>query len=62
MEIVAKCRREAAKMFGLVLKHYGILKHLGGTPCCVKVLLKLCNDNVGQCFKLWDAEDIKDLC
>ena len=40
IEIVAKSRREAAKIFGLVLKHYSILKHLGGILCCVEVVLK----------------------
>ena len=59
MGIVAKSRREAVKMFGLVLKHYGILKYLGGFLCCVKAVLKekSCSDTYGQCFKLWDAED-----
>ena len=50
MEIVAKSRREAVKMFGLVLKHYGIL-YLGGIPCGVKVVFKQksCSDTYGQC-------------
>ena len=53
---MASTRWEAAKLYGLYLKHSGILKHLGGTPCRVQV--KMCtsaNDHLGQCFKLWDA-------
>ncbi len=58
MEIAAKCRREAAKLYGLLLKHHGLLKHLGRTPCLVKIVLKgNTNDSHGQCFKLWDAGD-----
>ncbi len=40
MEIAAKCRREAAKLYGLLLKHHSLLKHLGRTPCLVKIVLK----------------------
>ena len=53
---MASTRREEAKLYGLHLKHSGILKHLGRTPCRVQV--KMCtsaNDHLGQCFKLWDA-------
>ena len=53
--IMASTRREAAKLYGLYLKHSGILKHLGGTPCRVQVKISMSNDHLGQCFKLWDA-------
>ena len=51
-EIVANSRREAAKLYGLVLKHN--LKHLGGIPCRFQVVQKgNDNDHPDQCFKLW---------
>ena len=54
--VVASSRREAAKLYGLYLKHSGILKHLGGNPCCVRVKISAsANDHLGQCFKLWDT-------
>ena len=56
MSIAAVGRREAAKLYGLVLKHFGLLKHLGGNPCRVQVVKKgNDHDSPGQCFKLWDA-------
>ena len=54
--VMASSRREAAKLYGLYLKHSGILKRLGGTPCRVRVKISAsANDHLGQCFKLWDA-------
>ena len=45
------------KLFCLVLKHCGLLKHLGGIPCRVQVIQKRNYDHPGQCFKLCNAGD-----
>ena len=57
LTITGKCRREAAKLYGLVLDHTGILKNLGDEPCCVRVQLAKNLDERGQHFKLWRATD-----
>ena len=56
LKIMANTSREAAKLYGLYLKHSGSLTKLGGIPCCVRVLqFSVVNDHLGQCFKLWDT-------
>ncbi|XP_028396961.1 uncharacterized protein LOC114520904 isoform X2 [Dendronephthya gigantea] len=56
LKVMASTRREAAKLYGLYLKHSGILKHLSGNPCHVRVKISSSvTDHLGQCFKLWDA-------
>ena len=40
INIVAKSMREAAKLYGLVLKHQGVLKPLGHPQCEVNVATK----------------------
>ena len=57
LEIYCKSSREAAKMYGIVLSHCGILDNLSGDPCVVNVsehgmLLK----ETHQTFKLWRTE------
>ena len=55
--IAAKSRREAAKLYGLVLDHSGMLHNMGDEPCCVRVQLVEKLDERGQHFKLWRATD-----
>jgi hypothetical protein len=56
IKLAAKSRREATKLYGLLLHHHGFLKNLGGSPCCVAVKQAgNSNDTTGQCFKLWNA-------
>ena len=40
INIIAKSMRKAAKLYGLVLKHRGVLKPLGHLPCEVNVATK----------------------
>ena len=57
LEIAAKSRREAVKLYGLILHHRGILNHLGGEPCCVAVKLAGHSTDDGQFFKFWRAAE-----
>lgn len=59
MSVAAKTRREAAKLYGLVLRHRGILNPVaGGSPCIVNVREVGNNsDDQGQTFKAWFTED-----
>ena len=57
-KIVAKTRREAAKLYGLVLHHQGVLKPLGGQACVIQVEeTSNPNDSPGQSFRAWNAGD-----
>ncbi|KAJ7371615.1 hypothetical protein OS493_024292 [Desmophyllum pertusum] len=53
-KIVAKTRREAAKLYGLVLHHRGKLRALGDRPCVIQVEENIPNLN-GQSFRAWNA-------
>lgn len=53
MNIVARNQREATKLYGLVLKHRGLLKPLGGLPCVITVK-EYESDKRGQSYKVWD--------
>ena len=53
-KIVAKTRREAAKLYGLVLHHRGKLRALGDRPCVIQVEENIPNSN-GQSFRAWNA-------
>ena len=53
MTIVSKTRREAAKLYGLVLYHHGLLRALGEWPC---VIVVEDNKGNGQSFRAWNAE------
>lgn len=55
--VATKSRREAAKLYGLVLHHKGILNKLGGDPCYVRVQESENLDERGQYFKLWSATE-----
>ena len=44
VNIAAKSMREAAKLYGLVLKHRGTLRPLGHPPCEVNVVIKQPNN------------------
>ena len=57
INIAAKSMREAAKFYGLVLKHQGTLKPLGHPPCEVNVVTKQPNNHKEKRFKLWNAEN-----
>ena len=57
INIAAKTRREAVKLYGLVLHHKGVLRKLGSDPCCVRVQLADNLNERGQFFKLWCAEE-----
>ena len=57
LTITGKCRREAAKLYGLVLDHIGILNNMGDEPCRVRVQLAKNLDERGQYFKLWRVTD-----
>ena len=37
MTLVAKSRREATKLCGLCLDHYGVLNDITGAPCIIEV-------------------------
>ncbi|KAJ7386902.1 hypothetical protein OS493_006936 [Desmophyllum pertusum] len=53
-KIVAKTRREAAKLYGLVLHHRGKLRALGDRPCVIQVEENIPNSN-GQSYRAWNA-------
>ena len=58
MDIMAKNQQEATKLYGLVLRHKGFLKPLGGLP--YEVTLMECHyesDRRGQTYKMWDNKD-----
>lgn len=57
INVAAQSRREAAKLYGLVLNHSGALNKMGGDPCCVRVQLAENLDERGQYFKLWSAAE-----
>ena len=58
MDIMAKNQREATKLYGLVLRHKGFLKPLGGLPCEVTVMkCHYGSDRRGQTYKVWDNKD-----
>ena len=54
-KIVAKSRRGAAKLFGLVLHHRGKMRALGEKPCVIQV--EEANNPSGQIFRAWNAGD-----
>lgn len=59
MNIVATSLKEAAKLYGLVLKHGGVLKPLGSRPCEIHVK-ETNNGDIfysknEKSFKVWDA-------
>lgn len=56
MKIMAKSRREGAKLFGLVLQHRGILRHLGDRPCVIQVSSSADGSN-SERFRAWNAGD-----
>ena len=58
MKVAGSSCREAAKLFGLLLLHCGLLKPLEGTASCVGVKrLSEDENSTGQCFKLWNSKD-----
>ena len=50
--IASKTCREAAKLYGLVLHHKGVLRKLGSDPCCVRVQLADNLNERGQFFQI----------
>ncbi len=56
INIMARNQREATKLYGLVLRHKGFLKPLGGVPCEVSVS-EYNSNRRGQVYKVWDNKD-----
>ena len=53
---MAKNQREATKLYGLVLRHKGLLKPLGSVPCEISVT-EYNSGRRGQVYKVWDNKD-----
>ena len=52
--VVARTKREAAKLYGLILHHRGRLRALGDRPCVIQVDENKLNSNT-QSFRAWNA-------
>ena len=51
--VVARTKREAAKLYGLILHHCGRLRALGDRPCVIQV--DESNNSNTQSFRAWKA-------
>lgn len=54
--VVARTKREAAKLYGLILHHRGRLRALGDRPCVINVDENNPNSNT-RSFRAWNAGD-----
>ena len=53
-KLVARTKREAAKLYGLILHHRGRLRALGDRPCAIQVDENKPNSNT-ESFRAWNA-------
>ena len=57
MDLVTKSTRECAKLFGLLLDHYGCPEEMNGKPCTVIIGLRLTAQDATQKFNIWKLKN-----
>lgn len=58
MKVKARGSREASKVFGLCLHHYGFLKDITGSPCIVEVWMSdVHHADSKSSYKLWKMDE-----
>ena len=55
IDLVSESTRECAKLFGVLLDHYGYLQGLTGIPC--KVMISFDNQTAVQKFSIWKSKN-----